>query len=191
MQRFDVRDIAPTRWKNGGGATREIAVWPPEAGLDDFGWRASVATIDQDGAFSVFPGVDRHIMLLAGVGVQLHGDAIDHRLATRWQPFSFSGDEPLTCTLLEQNTPATDFNIMTRRGQWRAEVQVLGETTTLAASDAGVCLVLAGRWHINDDLFTPEQGVWWATPQSNLTLHPLDSNAHLVRVLLHRLEPTP
>jgi len=194
MQRFDVRDLAPTRWKNGGGATREIAVWPPGATTDDFGWRASVATIDQDGAFSVFPGVDRHIMLLAGAGVQLHGDAINHNLATRWQPFAFSGDEPLTCTLLNPTEPSTDFNIMTRRSQWRAEVQVLEKTTTLARADAGVCLVLAGRWRVDDALLTPEQGVWWTTPQPALTLHALDNNAHLVHVLLHllhRLEPTP
>jgi len=191
MQRFDLREIAPTRWKNGGGTTREIAVWPPGAGLDDFGWRASVATISQDGAFSVFPGIDRHIMLLDGAGVQLQGEARQQRLGTRWQTLKFCGDEHLTCTLLEDAGPSSDFNIMTRRGQWRAEVQVLGETTTLAAADAGVCLVLAGRWHIDDDLFTPEQGVWWTTPQPALTLHALDDNAHLVHVLLHRLEPTP
>jgi len=192
MQRFDIATLPATRWKNGGGDTREIAVWPPGAGIDNFGWRASVATIGEDGAFSVFPGMDRHIMLLAGIGVHLQGEAIDHRLDTRWQPFAFSGDDALTCTLLEPGTSSTDFNIMTRRGQWRAEVQVLAQPTTLATADASVCLALAGRWLVDNDGFTPGQGVFWtpadpATP----TLHPLDTNARLVCVRLSCLDPKP
>ena len=47
-------------------ATREIACWPPGAGLHDFGWRVSIATIAAAGPFSVFKGVDRIIMLLVG-----------------------------------------------------------------------------------------------------------------------------
>ena len=43
--RFALADIVPTPWKNGGGATREIACWPPGTGLDSFDWRISVATI--------------------------------------------------------------------------------------------------------------------------------------------------
>jgi len=189
MRRFDVSELPATRWKNGGGDTREIAVWPPGTGIDDFGWRASVATLSQDGAFSVFPGIDRHIMLLDGAGVQLQGTGVNHRLDTRWQPFAFSGDAPLTCTLLAPGTSSTDFNIMTRRGQWRADVQVLETTTTLAQADAGVCLALAGRWRVDDEVLTPEQGVWWSTQQNALTLHADTSDACLVCVLLHRLEP--
>ncbi|MFN9927385.1 MAG: HutD family protein, partial [Phenylobacterium sp.] len=46
-------------WKNGGGITRELAVWPPGASFDDFVWRVSMAEVHQDGPFSSFPGVDR------------------------------------------------------------------------------------------------------------------------------------
>ena len=31
-------------WKNGGGETTEIAVFPSGAGLDDFEWRISMAS---------------------------------------------------------------------------------------------------------------------------------------------------
>ena len=55
--RFALADIAPTPWKNGGGATREIACWPAGTGLDSFDWRISVATIAADGAFSLFAGI--------------------------------------------------------------------------------------------------------------------------------------
>ena len=50
-------------WKNGGGSTTEIAIAPPGAGLDDFDWRISLATISEDGPFSVFPGIDRTLIL--------------------------------------------------------------------------------------------------------------------------------
>jgi len=32
-------------WKNGGGETVEVAVFPPEAGLGDFAWRVSMASV--------------------------------------------------------------------------------------------------------------------------------------------------
>ena len=45
MQRLDLAATPPTPWKNGLGQTRELACWPPGAGLDDFEWRVSVATV--------------------------------------------------------------------------------------------------------------------------------------------------
>ena len=115
MQRFDLNQIAASPWKNGGGSTREIACWPPGAGMEAFGWRISVATIDQPGPFSAFAGVDRQIMLLDGDGVHLRGEGIDHVLDARWQPFAFSGDVALGCSLL--GGTSTDFNVMARRGR--------------------------------------------------------------------------
>ena len=70
--------------------------------MDSFGWRISVATIAQAGPFSAFAGVDRQITLLDGDGVHLHSadGQINHALDQRWQPFAFSGDVALVCTLL-------------------------------------------------------------------------------------------
>ncbi|MGI4858448.1 MAG: HutD/Ves family protein, partial [Janthinobacterium lividum] len=76
VQQCDVRraaTLAPVAWKNGGGTTSEIAVWPRAASFDAFVWRVSVAEIAQDGAFSDFPGVDRTIVLLSGAGMDLEG----------------------------------------------------------------------------------------------------------------------
>ena len=42
-------------WKNGGGSTTEIAVFPPGAGIGAFDWRVSMASVVGDGAFSAFP----------------------------------------------------------------------------------------------------------------------------------------
>lgn len=66
---FDFAGLPVSRWRNGGGETREIACWP--VGGDDFAWRASIATIEQDGPFSLYPDIDRSITLLTGDGIVL------------------------------------------------------------------------------------------------------------------------
>ncbi|MDF1486497.1 HutD family protein [Ramlibacter sp. H39-3-26] len=167
MHRFDLAALPATPWKNGGGTTREIACWPPGAGLDAFDWRVSVATIAAGGPFSAFPGVERQIMLLDGAGVRLrsaHG-AIDHALATPWQPFAFSGDAVLDCELL--GGASSDLNLMARRGRVRGELRVLaGEARAINVAQAGVLLALRGPWRLaaGPAAFdcAPGQGVWWA-----------------------------
>jgi environmental stress-induced protein Ves len=66
--------LSPVPWKNGGGSTTQIAVFPPDAGFDDFDWRVSLATIADDGAFSEFPGVERTLALVDGHGMTLEID---------------------------------------------------------------------------------------------------------------------
>jgi uncharacterized protein len=114
-ERFDLRDIAPQPWKNGAGLTREIAVGPRGASATDFDWRVSVAEVERAAPFSVFPGIDRCIVLLAGAGLHLRSDdhPLDHRLDVPCTPFHFSGDVPLLATLI--GGPSRDLNVPTRR----------------------------------------------------------------------------
>lgn len=163
LQRFRTDQLAATPWKNGGGSTREIACWPPGATLGDFGWRVSIASIAAAGPFSVFAGVDRSIMLLDGDGVRLQSadGGIDHRLDTPCQPFAFSGDTAIDCTLL--GGASSDFNVMTRRGQWRAELRVLDQAASIAATSHGVLLALRGRWRLGDEASPclEGEGLYW------------------------------
>jgi environmental stress-induced protein Ves len=147
LHAFHRATLPVSPWKNGGGSTCEIACWPQGAGLVDFGWRVSIACIAQSGPFSVFEGVDRHIMLLDGGGVQLQSKAsgLDHALVVPHVPFAFSGDETIHGTL--RGGASSDFNVMTRRGLWRAEVAVLEQASTVAPSEHGVLLALDGHWH--------------------------------------------
>ena len=186
MQRFDLNQIAPSPWKNGGGSTREIACFPAGAGMDSFGWRISVATIAQAGPFSAFAGVDRQITLLDGDGVHLHSadGQINHALDQRWKPFAFSGDVALDCTLL--GGTSTDFNVMTRRDAWVAKVMVVSAEQTSKANyltPAGLCMVLDGSWSCAEtgDTLDSGQGVWW-TQEQMLTLAPQEPQARLVFV---------
>ena len=164
LQRFSRSVLPATPWKNGGGSTREIACWPPGAGLANFDWRISIATIAQGGPFSVFEGIDRQIMLLDGDGVQLRSreeGVIDHRLDTPHRPFAFSGDVALDCALLGGSS--NDFNVMTRRGRCRAQLQLLDAATSVEACRHGLLFALRGRWSLaQGEAIAADEGVWWA-----------------------------
>ena len=53
-------------WKNGQGATREIAVHPEGASLDNFMWRVSLAQVNAPGPFSLFRDCDRILCVVRG-----------------------------------------------------------------------------------------------------------------------------
>ncbi|MFT4242292.1 MAG: HutD family protein [Acidovorax sp.] len=181
VQFLDLAAIPATRWKNGGGSTRELACWPPGAGMDGFGWRVSVATIAAPGPFSAFAGVDRQIMLLDGDGVYLRGSGWQHALGERWQPFAFSGDEPVDCAML--GGTSTDFNLMLRRGAWRGQVQVLRQAPP--AASAGLCMVLQGRWQ-GSRLLEPGQGFWWMQGQGE-RIAPVNNESVLAWIALEKI----
>lgn len=157
---FDVAALPPGRWRNGGGATREIVVRP--AGGEEFGWRASIADIDADGPFSAFPGVDRTLTLLAGDGVRLTCPGEFDRLLTRVaEPFAFSGDLALAAEL--PGGPCRVLNIMVRRGRWAARVERVSGPVVARPGHAGLLYVRDGRWRAGAGgrVLTPGQGVWW------------------------------
>lgn len=106
-------------WKNGGGTTREIAIFPPDAGMHDFGWRLSMATVATAGAFSVFPDIDRTLAVLEGT-LHLSSTAFSVELDEAADPFSFDGGLALDARPLPG--PVLDINAMVRRGRFRAKM---------------------------------------------------------------------
>jgi environmental stress-induced protein Ves len=101
-------------WKNGKGETVEIAVFPPGASIDDFDWRISMATVAEDGSFSIFPGIDRTLAILDGNGMLLDvAGSSPVLLTTASDPLAFPADIPVTARL--QDGAITDLNVMTRR----------------------------------------------------------------------------
>lgn len=111
-------------WKNGGGQTAEIMVWPAGSGFDDFDWRLSCATVAASGPFSLFPGVDRSLAVLSGAGVTLELPGMAPiRLTPDSAPLPFPGDLACNATLVAG--VITDLNVMTRRGRYH-HVMMLG-----------------------------------------------------------------
>jgi environmental stress-induced protein Ves len=182
FERLDLRTIAPQRWKNGAGLTREIAFGGASAA--DFDWRLSIAEVARDAPFSAFPGVDRCITLLTGTGMRLHShDArVDHALTTLFAPFRFPGDVALDATLVDG--ACSDLNVMTRRGRFRSQVDVHGDAATLPAADVSLLWCCAGAWHIGGETLDPMQGLLWRTPQDAITAHPLGAPSALLHIRL-------
>jgi environmental stress-induced protein Ves len=178
--------LCPIPWKNGGGSTTEIAVFPPDAGFTDFDWRVSLATIGADGPFSVFPGVDRTLALVEGHGVTLDIDGEPALVSAAEPVVSFEGDARVSAKLNRGTT--TDFNAMTRTDRCyhsfgrrrldgpstfvaRAPVTVLflaeGESLELSSDDERIAMV---RY----DAMLLDQGTVWKLDAGQGTIFIVD-----------------
>ncbi|MBL9069992.1 MAG: HutD family protein [Sphingopyxis sp.] len=131
-------DRAARPWKNGGGVTRDVAVFPEGASDADFLWRASIATIAQAGPFSSFPGVDRAFLLLRGELAITVGDQEERRLRPSAPTLVFAGEDRVEARPVGEN--CTALNIMTRRG--RVSMRV-GHRVTAEGAKAIALLVFA------------------------------------------------
>jgi environmental stress-induced protein Ves len=133
-------------WKNSGGETIEIGIAPHNSSLDTFDWRISRARIDRSGPFSPFPGIDRTIAAIEGVGIVLRFENADPvTLTPNDPPFSLAGEVRVESEIIKGTV--TDLNVMTRRGRYRHRLMVLADRGPLDVS-AGphqtVAIVAAG-----------------------------------------------
>ena len=131
-------------WKNGGGLTREVAAHPPQSGLGNFDWRVSLAGVRRGGPFSSFPGIDRHMAVISGrLELSIPGRG-PPSLSSDTAPLSFPGEvavygEP-------HAEPATDPNVMRRRGRFTARLtrrSVAASTQVTLEADTTLLLALA------------------------------------------------
>jgi uncharacterized protein len=147
MSIIRLRDCHATPWKNGMGRTRELAVHPAGAGMDDFLWRVSVAEVDSAAPFSAFPGIDRYIALLEGAGFTMTlDDGCTHALTTPFSPFAFPGEAAVDVTL--RGGPTRDFNLMLRRAKVHGELVVWDEPGRQVVDDA-VVLIYCAQGHVD------------------------------------------
>ena len=130
-------DVPASPWRNGGGVTRELAVWPPDG--DSWTWRMAVAEVEHDGPFSRFPGIERWFAVLSGCGVQLSIGSQAHELTCASAPLRFDGGVATDCCLLAGATQ--DFNLMVRSDQARARlVRLSGEFDVVLAAPKTVAV---------------------------------------------------
>jgi len=106
------------RWRNGLGWTREI-LRVPDTG--EWQVRLSIAEIEQDAAFSAFPGIERELVLLRGQGLRLRfADGAVHTLLPPHDRVRFAGEAEIHGELVDGLTH--DFNLMWRRDALEAEL---------------------------------------------------------------------
>jgi environmental stress-induced protein Ves len=133
-------DLVRVPWKNGGGTTAEIAAFPEGSGFETFGWRVSMADVASDGPFSLFPGIDRTLIVIEGDGIELDVEGIAHSLDTASPKLSFSGDDITAGRLL--SGPIRDLNVMTRRGQFRHRTRFVEAGVALLSEDTSVAFLV-------------------------------------------------
>ena len=181
LERFDIRALTPTPWKNGGGNTVELACSPPHAGLSNFDWRISIATVAASGPFSIFPGVDRTIVLLSGEGMHLRSarGEIDHALTRAGVPFSFPGDVAIDARL--RKGVSRDFNVMLRR-PLHAETMVLRDAAILPPAPDGLLYASEGVWSIDGAVIQEGQGIRWHHEPESLDALLLSTRGMLIVV---------
>lgn len=140
-------------WKNGKGETVEIAVSPPGATVDNFDWRISMATVAEDGPFSVFDGIDRTLSVLTGEGITLSvaGHA-PTTLRRETSPYGFPADRETHATLV--SGPITDLNIMTRRGAFTHSVEraVIESLTLQPSAQMRIVLTLSDLMFVEEEI---------------------------------------
>ena len=142
MRVLKVSEYRRMPWRNSGGETAEVAISPIGATLDDFDWRVSMARIDGDGAFSIFPQTDRTLTVLRGAGLHLSvADSAPVELTRDSEPLAFSGDVAVDATLL--GGAVTDLNVMTRRERSKHTMRrVRIEGSTELALEAPLALLV-------------------------------------------------
>jgi len=190
MRRLGSADYRDMPWKNGGGVTRELLKLPHPSDPDRFLARLSVATVGASGPFSVFPGVDRTLMILDGAGVALTlGGEREVVLDRRWQPFAFPGEAEIQCRLLRG--PVRDFNLMVDRALAQGTLAVVllapGETRTLAGARTVLLHVLEGQVSVAGTPLAREETLWLEAPES-LSLR---SDEGTVVAAIHLRSPAP
>ncbi|WP_418318716.1 HutD family protein [Piscinibacter sakaiensis] len=165
--------VAAQRWKNGGGAVRELLLRPDSA---DWRVRIAVAEIETDGPFSEFPGVTRHFTVIAGNGVELTigdaGAATLHRLRVGDPTLRFDGGAPTSCRLLGGRALA--LNLMLRGAAGRVEAVRAGDDWAPAADACGLYTAVAGRCGGID--LPAESLVWFDSAPAGLRFDPVPAS---------------
>ena len=189
-QLIDLDRLPASPWKNGGGSTRQLAIHPPQASLDDFAWRISCARVSGAGPFSAFPGIQRSLALLEGE-LLLQRQSGMTTLCAGGESLDFPGEEPISATPLAGEV--FDLNLMSRRDEWQqvlSSLQLHGEMPLAELAEVRLLLCSAGllRVRLQDGRafsLHPRQALLLNDEPGELHLH--GQHAHCYLGLLRRM----
>jgi hypothetical protein len=177
-------DVAPVRWRNGGGLTRELLAWPR---AEDWVVRVSVADIAADGPFSSYPGVERWFAVLEGEGIELSGEEGSVRLRPGDAIHRLRGESATACRLLGGAT--RDFNVMVRREAASAKVDALSSAGDPAADWTGCFAVAPSRARLAGEgawRELPALALAWSAAPARLEVEPRAPHGWRIDVTLVR-----
>ncbi len=152
-----VQAITPQAWRNGGGRTRELLVWPAQG---PWQLRISRADIEVDGPFSSFAGVTRWFTVLRGNGVELSFPTGNVALCAGDAALCFDGADAPGCRLLDGATE--DLNLMAIGGQSLMCQAVAGQSWDTPMSMRGLYTTVAGHLRAPQwDRQVPSHSLLW------------------------------
>lgn len=141
----DLTAFPETCWKNGQGRTRELA----RGGMSGGPWRVSLASIESDGPFSLFPGLTRHLALASpGTLVLVAAGSLPHYLDRAGAILRFDGADAVAAAC--PSGPVTAFNLMAPHG-CLARLRAHETPFTLPHNAHVTLLPLRGTWHVAKD----------------------------------------
>jgi len=157
-------------WASGTGSTTELYVSPKGSSLTDQSahWRISMASVIENGKFSLLPAYRRIITVVDGEGFRLTGDMGTNKEVKPGVIHPFSGAEAMDCELL--GGPCLDLNFMHQEDKVRGSLTLLKQTapirasiTTQSSKEIIVAICLEGRATV------------WTHGKRNNILFPRDS----------------
>ncbi len=171
--------------------TCEIMRFPQDSSLESFDWRVSVATVQQGGAFSLFPGIDRSLAILEGKGIALDIGGALQQLTPRDPVLRFDGAADVHSTLVDGDI--VDFNVMTRRTAYTHTLERLAVTgqTALPCDALTLLYVINGSCSLSGaDKLRAGDAVLFDEADSPRVLHSNAAKVMLVRLRRQDQEPT-
>ena len=148
IRHLTLADYRAMPWANGRGTTLELARLD---GPDGMIWRLSIASVVENGPFSLFPGVDRILTVIDGPGFRLVGSGMA-MAAAPWVPVAFPGDVALAAWGV--TAPSMDFNLMAARDRCRASVTFLGIAPDNAVAQTAILALETGSVRVDDNVHT-------------------------------------
>lgn len=186
-RRFTLDQLPAEPWRNGVGVTRTLASGNAIDGAP-WSWRVSVATIERDGAFSCFAGVDRTSMLIGGEQLALN-DSAGHTVVRMGlhEAGCYPGEVQLQARV--QGAPLQCLNVMVQRQCAVAKVTAVSHPETpesecvVLVLRGGYCALVQGG--LASTVLYPGQGLH-VPAGAGLALQPLEAFSLLARVeILH------
>jgi environmental stress-induced protein Ves len=143
-----------TPWKNGLGATLEIATDAAAPG-DEWTWRLSIADVPARAPFSAYPGIDRLIACLTGPGLTLERAGARQSVPCEGAALPFPGEEAVCGEPLGPGV--RDIGLMLRRDRWRGRMTLARERAL--SLEAPLVIVHAPEGSAALRVVTPEDAV--------------------------------
>lgn len=148
---IQANSVVPQAWRNGGGETRELIVWP--LGESPWQMRISLADIESNGPFSPFQKVMRWFTVVEGPGVRLRFANEEKLMTSTSAPLCFAGGAPPDCELINGST--RDLNLMIRRGSGKMQIAFDRIAWRTATAQCGLFTATAGFVHVGAKSFGP------------------------------------